>query len=179
VVTALGRIGDRRAAPELCHLLHPGARTDPECRAEAANALGRIGGQEAVPTLLEALTDAYPAVRVCAAAALGHLGAADAIQGLCRALEDPEPGVLQAAAVSLGSLAERPESSPIHLRAAVPALTRLGSPLSTEHGAVKHACRDALRRIEARTASVKGLPLPAQPAATDPLTLPRVSGPEG
>jgi HEAT repeat protein len=68
---ALGRLGDRRAVPELIETLN-GSGTLP--RLACIHALGRIGDAEAVPHLEDALHDPDPLVRDFAAAALEEIG---------------------------------------------------------------------------------------------------------
>ena len=70
-MTALGRIGDGRAAVDLMEVLR--SAFDPELRASAAEALGRIGGETAVPLLIEVLSRDAPPVRQKAADALRSL----------------------------------------------------------------------------------------------------------
>jgi HEAT repeat protein len=171
---ALGRIGDRRATAALCALLRPDAR-GPNIQAEVAEALGHLGDPEAIPVLSEALTAPHAAVRAAAAQSLGKLGDASSIPPLCQGLYDEETSVRQAAATALGTIAERSPTAPIQLRAAIPILRRLGSNLSPDGPAVRPTYREVLRQIEARTASIKELPLPASPAAANADSLPRVS----
>lgn len=70
-------------------------------------------GEQAVPTLVEALSSASPAVREHAADVLGHLGedAADAVSALAALTGDPEADVRLAAVSALGQLGESAEDA--------------------------------------------------------------------
>ena len=70
-------------------------------------------GEQAVPTLVEALSSASPAVREHAADALGHLGedAAGAVSALAALTGDPEADVRLAAVSALGQLGESAEDA--------------------------------------------------------------------
>jgi HEAT repeat protein len=169
---SLGQLGDAEAVPALCRSLYDPAG---HVAARAAAALGRIRDESAAPALCGVMITGVAATRAEAAGALARIGSDQATQALCRALEDPEGNVRLEAAAGLGGIASSSTHPPIQLRAAVPTLKRLSAPLSTERADIKRACKDALQRIETRTAHIKGLPLPAESAAPSPDTLPRPS----
>jgi HEAT repeat protein len=72
VMVALGRLGDRRAIPDLLEQIGGDYLLG---RLAAIWALGRIGGSETIPHLADALDDPDPLLRSCAAAAI------EAVQG--------------------------------------------------------------------------------------------------
>ena len=167
---ALGQIGDPQATPALCRALG-----DPEHRvaAHAAGALGRNRDPEALAALQQAASSPNPEVRVEVIRALTEFGGDDAIDVLTRALEDAAEDVRIGAARGLGAIAERSPVARLRLRSALPVLRRLAAPLTPERHDVKQACRSALQQIEASTEAIKGLPVPAEPAAPSADTLPR------
>jgi HEAT repeat protein len=173
---ALGRIGDAEAAPTLIRAML--APQNPAA-ARAAEALALLRYRGAMGPVVEALGTAVKtgenAVRVAAAKALGTLGSSEGIDALGAALLDPLPLVRREAAVALGNVAVVGINAPLQLRAVLPQLRKMGSPISTERSEVKTACRDALQRIEERTAAIKRLPLPAEAGAPSLDTLPRVA----
>ncbi len=107
-ISALGRIGDRRAfEPLLCAL---GDR-ERSVRQLAAGALGAMGDGRATAALVATLRDEDYIVRGAAAEALGSIaaggeGAAACLRPLGEALADPEGWVRQAAAVALGRIGD-------------------------------------------------------------------------
>ena len=167
---ALGQIGDPQATPALCRALG-----DPERRVavRAAGALGRNRDPEALAALQQAASSPNPEVRVEVIQALTEFGGDEAIDVLTRALEDAADIVKLAAARGLGTIAERSPVARLRLRGAVPILKRLSAPLTPESSEVKQVCRSALQQIEASTEAIKGLPVPAEPAAPSADTLPR------
>lgn len=200
VVTALGRIKDPAAVPVLGAVLHDAVPDIREAAAEALGeigaseavpsllpalrdpvervalrvvvALGRIRQPDALPDLVRALSDRQcpSVVRAAAARAVAATGGASAVQALCEALTDSASSVRYEAAAGLNRVVGDSNGSPIELRAALPRLRRLSAPLSKESAEVKHACRDAIRRIERDTETIKQLPLPAE-GSTAPSTL--------
>jgi HEAT repeat protein len=72
VVSALGKIGDKRAVKPLCDLLINDKES--RVRASAARALGELKDQAAVTPLIGALKDSDSQVRGDAASALDSLG---------------------------------------------------------------------------------------------------------
>lgn len=130
-VRMLGRIGERRAVPELATRLRDDSEVL-EVRLAVLNTLSSIGGRDALATLIEALDDRSTDVRVeaarylgehrhrraaapllaalerdCeavrreAARALGRIGASEAVDPLVRTLGDRDPGVRYTAAEAL------------------------------------------------------------------------------
>jgi hypothetical protein len=75
---------------------------------------------------------------------------------------------------ALGQIAERQPI--VELQGAVPDLNALGRDILQETGEVRHASREAARRIEAATERLKSLPLPGGPAGGAAEALPRPSG---
>jgi HEAT repeat protein len=169
---ALGQIGDPAAIPDLCRSLY-----DPigPVAPRAAAALGFIRDESAVPALCGLMITGVTPTRFEVVGALARIGNDQAIQALCGALADPDSAVRRAAAAGIGTVVTQREHLPLQIRAAMPALKRLCSPLSTESTEVKRACRDTLNEIEARTGALKELPLPAAPGAPSLDTLPRPS----
>lgn len=112
-----------------------------------------------------------PAARVLGR--IGHLGALDA---LVQALDHPNSRVRIAAAYGLGDLATATPAP--ELRALLPGLNlrrvryNLSAPRSDEAQAVQHA----IRTIEAATAQLAAVPLPAAGLALKKNTLPRPAG---
>ncbi|MCS6911927.1 MAG: sulfatase-like hydrolase/transferase [Myxococcota bacterium] len=123
VAIARGRLGDRRAAPDLAALLSDSTQP-PEQRAEAARLLGALEANVGREALAGALSDAHEAVRMEAALSLGYLFDLRAVpmleEGLLR------PAYRHRAGVVLGRL-RRPVAEPALLEAlgsAVPLLRR-------------------------------------------------------
>jgi HEAT repeat protein len=95
----------------------------------AEDALGRIGAA-AVPSLVAALHDAHPSVRLKAVEVLGRMGedAAAAVPDLVLLLDDPDESVQKAATRTLGRIGPAAKT-------AVPALMRkLFEPVPPEAG---------------------------------------------
>ena len=99
VATALGLLGDVRAADQLVEAL--GAGQHPGLPAAAAEALGQIGVPAAVPALVAALRDESEELRVSAARALGQISDAAAVDGLVAALGSDRREADRAAAAAL------------------------------------------------------------------------------
>jgi HEAT repeat protein len=100
-VTALGRLGDRRAiAPLLDRLV-----TDPApfVRVRIASVLGQFGGPEVVDRLVRSLGDAAWWVRIRGVEALEQIGTV-AEAPLLVALNDPDPEIRRRSAVALERL---------------------------------------------------------------------------
>jgi HEAT repeat protein len=93
-------LGGRRAVAAIAGGMK---QEDQDVRLRATMALGRAG-KPAQPSLIAALRDSSPEVRMAAAGSLEFAGDADCVPALCRATEDPDPGVVQAACRSLGKL---------------------------------------------------------------------------
>jgi HEAT repeat protein len=98
---ALGKIGDRRAVPDLIHLML--ADPVPYVRIQSVRALGTIGDPRALHHLIDSLKDGEWWVRVRVIEALEHLGD-QAAEPLLMALEDHDHEVRQRAAVTLERL---------------------------------------------------------------------------
>lgn len=162
---ALGRIGGPEGVAALVQALQDGEK---QVAAKGAAALGAIRDPSSAEPLARSLAHGYLELRVASARALGQIGGEVAVAALCRALEAPEERVYREAVLGLTSIALASDGVPVQLRAALPALKSMAGTFSTESAEVKSACREAIRAIEARTASTKQLPLPAvpdQPAA--------------
>jgi HEAT repeat protein len=164
---ACGEIGSGEAVPSLLPVLR-----DPVERValRAAFSLGRIRHPSALSDLIRTLSDPRLQLRAGVTRAVAAIGGVPAIQALCGALNDPASPVRYEAAAGLSRVVSHGPGGPIELRAALPQLRRLSSPLSTESAEVKHACRDAIRRIERDTEMIKQLPVPAE-GVTSPSTL--------
>lgn len=159
---ALGEIGDRQAALALIVALQD---EDSGTRQHTAEALGKIEDGRAVPALTAALRDADSGTRRYAALALGNIGDVRAVPALTAALWDTDGDTQKYAAGALGKLAAGlPDPVPA-LRAALPRLRHL-----RKRGPI---FQDALEQIEAITARLKSLPLPADAPPPDSATLPR------
>lgn len=159
---SLGEIGDRQAALALIVALQD---EDGGARQYAAEALGKIRDTRAVPALTATLRDEDSGARRYAAWALGNIGDARAVPALTATLWDKDGDAQKYAAGALGNLAAAlPDPVPA-LRTALPRLRRLRNrdPIF----------RDALEQIEAVTARLKSLPLPADAPPPDSATLPR------
>ncbi|HEY7356298.1 MAG TPA: HEAT repeat domain-containing protein [Ktedonobacterales bacterium] len=164
--SALGWIGDLRAAAPLAHCLED---DDEDCRAAAAWALGMLRSPVALKPLARALGDASKAVRQQVAEALGQVGDPITFDLLLDALTDVEEAleVRAAAARALGQL-HLPQAltvfqellyapQPALRMAAVEALGHLGfgrayrllTPLlwHDPDRAVRHAAARALARL--------------------------------
>jgi len=165
----LGIIGGSAAVAPLASAL-----ADPAERValRAVMSLGRIRDPRALQALADALTDDRFELRASAARALALIGDEVAVQALCRALNDPAEAVRYEAAAGLQRVVKHRSVMPIQIRAVLPLLRRLCSPLSTEPADVKYACHEAIQQIERATASVKQLPLPANGLSMEPEFLP-------
>jgi HEAT repeat protein len=97
----LGKVGDRRAVPELRVTLQT-PNADPQTLIYAAWALGAIGDAAALPELLALSESEDPGLRKTAAHALGAFDDASARTALHRALTDATADVRWNAAVALG-----------------------------------------------------------------------------
>lgn len=173
---ALGRIGSLEGVAALVQALQDGEK---QVAANSAAALGAVRDPRSAEPLARSLAHGYLELRTASARALGEIGGDVAVAALCRGLEDPEERVYREAVLGLTSIALVSEVAPVQLRAALPALKNMAGAFSTESAEVKRACREAIRAIEARTASTKQLPLPAEPDLPPAETLPRPVGPTG
>ncbi|MGW4914395.1 HEAT repeat domain-containing protein [Streptomyces sp. NPDC004270] len=108
--TALGLLGDQRAAPKLLGLL-PDA-TALLVRTAAVDALGRLRHLPAATSLIGLLTDPQTPgrLRARAACALGRLGAPEAEPALRAALGEPVESIRLRAAEALGMLPGSPQA---------------------------------------------------------------------
>lgn len=93
-VTALGRIGDRRAVGALVGVLAAGER---DLFVSVAAALARLGDGRAFEPLLELLGDADVAVRQAAVGALNSIGDPATAPRVARLLDDPDRNVRESA----------------------------------------------------------------------------------
>lgn len=132
--TALGWIGDPRAAPLLIGCLKD---ADERCRGAAALALGMLRATQALKPLARALGDASPLVRQQVAEALGELGDPVTADLLLDVLTDEEEPleVRAAAARALGNL---------HLPQALTAFLQL---LGTPEPGLRVAAIEGLGRL--------------------------------
>lgn len=112
----LAALGDAAALDSLVRAveLRSEARTRDELEvpAQAALALGLLGHEVALPTLVDALSDDAPTLRVAAATGIGFLGSPKGEEPLDGALMDSEKNVIKAAYTGLAMLAaeRRPDS---------------------------------------------------------------------
>jgi HEAT repeat protein len=97
-LVALGRTGDRIAAPAMRDIVASGSSV---VREAAADALGLLGDREAVQSLTE--LSSYPSapVRAAAARALGRIGDATAVDALATLAADADRRVRARARVAL------------------------------------------------------------------------------
>ncbi|HEY6802356.1 MAG TPA: HEAT repeat domain-containing protein [Pyrinomonadaceae bacterium] len=93
-ITALGRLGYRKATPALAKALE----TDPLLRIEAATALARIGDEGALDSLLNLIGDPDGAVRQAVVGALNSIGSSRMAQLIKPLLRDERPLVRESAA---------------------------------------------------------------------------------
>jgi HEAT repeat protein len=110
-ISSLGMLG-KMAVPSLVRLYHNGTTV---IRTAAVKALAQIKSKAAEETVLLALRDAEPEVRMHAASESGRMKWAKALRALINLLRDPDPFVRSAAAKSLGELGD-PSSSNALLR---------------------------------------------------------------
>lgn len=166
---ALGEVGALEAVPLLAAAL-----ADPDGRVawRAAASLGRLRHPSALPALTAMLSGERIALRAEVVRAVAAIGGAPAIEALCGALSDTAHMVRHEAALGLSRVEVSGDGMPIRIRSALPHLRRLVSPLSLESAEVKVACREAIRRIERDTETIKQLPLPAEGGAVEPTSLP-------
>jgi HEAT repeat protein len=101
VAVALGKIGDRRAAPALAAAA---SADDLPLRRVAILALGVLDA--GLDVLARALEDPDPAVRIRAAIAFGETHDVGAVEPLTKALEDENPGVRHQAREALEKIRE-------------------------------------------------------------------------
>jgi len=97
-VTALGRIRDKRAIPELTRLLG----TDPDLTIPIIAALTFIRDPAAMDPLFSLLGTTDAAVRRAAVSALNALGVPEMVNRVIPLLKDPNPGVREAAVCIAG-----------------------------------------------------------------------------
>lgn len=168
-VEALGLVGEPGGVPALLQALSDGALF---VAVQAVEALGSIGQPSVLPALCHVLLHGDVHLRVHVPSALGQIGGGPAIDGLCQALGDPDAVVRFQVVYALQLLAEPKAVVPLQLRAAIPQLQAMGSPLSRETKELRSAAREALRRIEAGTGKLKQLPLPADSAFPSATLLP-------
>ncbi len=145
----LGRSGDPASVPVLVNGLREPGRPE---RQAATEALAMLGAP-AVPALVKALGHYNPDTQCAAAATLGRIADTRAVGPLIRALKAPEMRQRMAAAHALGELATRNPAPEV--RTVLPPLRRLAW---QEQGAFY---REVIARIEAATAPVADLPIPA------------------
>lgn len=115
---ALGRLGDRRAAPALLKAVDDaagdGSRADPETQVYAVWALGVIGDPQAVPRLVALARGDDAGLRKAAVYALGAFPAEEARSALTTALSDPVTDVRWNAAIALARRRD-PAAAPVLL----------------------------------------------------------------
>ena len=132
---ALGRIGNRDAAPSVAKLL---TREDEYLCGHAAEALGRMGAREYLPHILKLLRDDRAYVRRMATDAVGNLGAKEAIPELRRLLRDADGEIKTSATRALVALG---------VREAIPEIRKL---LKNKDTYVFSAAVDAIVILDAR-----------------------------
>ncbi|WP_330342247.1 HEAT repeat domain-containing protein [Streptomyces sp. NBC_00557] len=174
--TALGLLGDRRAAPELLDLLTK-ATTLP-VQTAAVEALGRLRHLPATAALIELLTDPETPgrLRARAAWALGRLGTPESEPALRKALGEPIESIRLRAAEALGKLPGSPQAAESLTQAATDrspdvqaaALQALGNLGATARPALRMLLATAERRL--RTDVVSLLARCADTADLDTLT---------
>ncbi len=100
---ALGRLGDKSAAPALIAAAGTGegGEADPETRVYAIWSLGALADPQAVPVLVELARDPDAGLRKSALHALGAFATDDARAALATGLEDAVPDVRWNAALGL------------------------------------------------------------------------------
>jgi hypothetical protein len=172
-VAGLGHADNIAVIPTLIIALSDRAETVRDTAAEALGVVGPI----AVPTLLDILRhhNQRLTMREGAAMALGRIADASAIAPLIDILRSPEYLTLRRAAVgALGDIAERRPAP--ELRNALPILRRVGEPpygLYQQPGdPAQGLYHRVIRQIEAATATVRDLPLPASRPALNADGLP-------
>lgn len=166
---ALGRLGQAHAVEALIARLRDQKVT---VRKAAATALAEVGDSRAAEPLIRALRNGDLAA--IAAAALGRVGDARAVSPLIDALLDRRPcAPWLAAAESLGLIALR-EPTP-ELREVLPHLRMMAQTANWDNDRTIYGT--ALHRIEASTAALKDLPLPATAFSPSPEALPLPAGP--
>lgn len=94
-ITALGRLGDRRATPELIALL--GNEEARDVWVAVAGALAKLGDLRAFEALLARLGDADAAVRQAAIGALNSIGHPDMCGRIAALLDDTDPHLRESA----------------------------------------------------------------------------------
>jgi len=106
----LGRIGARKAIPDLVRLI---VDEHQEVRVNAITSLAWMRAKEAVPALLEASDSPDRWVRRRATQALGQIGDRQAVPKLIGLLGDADPAVKKNAVLALGWLRERTAAAPL------------------------------------------------------------------
>jgi HEAT repeat protein len=168
-IQALREVGGPYVIPPLASVL-----ADPDTRiaVRAAIALEQLREPAAWRALAGVWAKGHLEVRVRAVRALTVLGDEAAVPELCRALSDSVYLIRYEAASGFVRLAGPGRKVPIQVRAALPILRQRLSLLSAERPDIRNACRDAIQRIEAATAQMKQLPLPAAGEEPGPEQLP-------
>src|SRR4030095_1458051 len=92
-VIALGRIGERRAAPALINIL----KSEKDLTIETAGALAKIGAPSAFEALLDLIGDPDAGVRQAAISAINSLGLPEMAGRAGALLNDPDPYVRESA----------------------------------------------------------------------------------
>ena len=167
----LASLADGRAISPLIGLL---GYPDGPVRCHAAQALGTLDARAAVGPLAAAARAGPLEAGVQAVEALGKLGmrgAPGAVHALVETVDTAMPEVAAAALRALAEWARLAPSAP--LREAIPVLWRKLGLFNRPSPDLQRACWSTLQAIDAATASLKDLPLPAgAPAAAENLPLP-------
>lgn len=152
---------------------------DRQCRAAAVALLVRVADERAVPALCAALADR--SVAKLAALALCRVGDEQAIIPLVRALRHTDRVVRFTAAIALAEVANRHPCP--QARQALPVLRELGTAgvriLDSRFGPGRSPYLAAHSRIDAATAHLRDLPLPAAGSVTELAQLPVPAGNAG
>lgn len=163
---ALGTLGDAAGTAALCAAL---SSPSISVRKHAAAALERIG-RGALPVLCASLEQLPAHGLVAVAKFLGKVGDARAVPPLCAVLDHPDWEVRWRATQALGALA--PRYPVLALRAAIPHLERNQRGWNWMQEPLRLASKRTLKQVEAATAHLQFVPLPASSPGPDPEQLP-------
>jgi len=163
---ALGMLGDAAGTSALCAAL---SSPSISVHKHAAAALERIG-RSALPVLYDSLERLSPRGMASVAIFLGKVGDARAVEPLCSVLDHPDWVVRWRATQALGVLA--PRYPVLALRAAIPHLERNQRGWNWTQEPLRLASKRTLKQVEAATAHLQSVPLPASSPGSDREQLP-------